>query len=217
MTVLTLEQALNLHESGSISEAEEAYLEILSEEPENAEAMKLLGVLNCQQQNYEEGVSYLEAAVEVDDSISEYHQVLGHAYLAVGKVEEGISSLLKAGDLDPGRAEIYGALGDTYQQIQQFEDALKAYQRAIVIEPDVLQYKNNAGLSAVFAGQFEIAEEYLAQVIAEDENISSAHYGLAFLRANAGDKESALRDVSKALALEPENPEYLRLKAEIES
>lgn len=217
MTTSTLEQAVALHKSGALVEAEEAYLSILNDEPENAESMKLLGVLNCQQKNYDEGISYLEAAVELAPSVAEYHQVLGHAYLADGKVNEGIKSLLTAGELDPGRAEIYTALGDTFQQIQQFDDALKAYQRALVIEPDVLQHRINAGLSAVFCGQTDVASEYLTQVTEADDSISAAYYGLSVLNAGAGQNETALQHISRALTLEPDNQEYLRLKAELES
>ena len=208
------EQALSLHQTGQIAEAEQAYLDIILDDPGNAEALKLLGVLACQQSNFEEGITYLEAAIENDSSMAEYHLALGHAYLVTGKVEDGIASLTKAGELDPGRAEIFGALGDVFQQVVNFSEALRAYQRAIVLEPDNINFRVGAGLSAVFAGHHEAATEYLEQALTEDKTIHQIHYGLALLKAESGDKSAAAELMAKANTLEPNNPEYQRLKAE---
>lgn len=216
MTNSPLEQALALHQSGNFAGAEEAYLSLVGEEPENAEALKLLGVLSCQMQKLDEGVSYLEAAIEIEDSISEYHLVLGHAYLSMGKIEEGILALKKAAEIDPGRAEVHSALGDTYQQVQQFAHAFESYQKAVAIDPGNILYRTNAGLTAVFSNHFDVAAEYLERVVAEDDSISSAYYGLCLLRGQAGDVQAAGQYISTALALEPDNPEYLRVKAELE-
>lgn len=214
MTTPTLEETVELHQSGQLEDAEAAYLSILADEPENAEALKLIGILSCQLEKFDEGISYLEAAVELDGSISEYHVVLGHAYLSTGSVDPGIASLRKAGELDPGRADVYGALGDVYQQAQNFPEALSAYQRAMVIDPDSVQYRLGAGISAVFAGQHDFATEYLRQVVAENGGLSAAHYGLSLISAEAGDMKAAWQHISDAVELEPENPEYKRLKTE---
>ncbi len=141
MNMSQLEQALTLHQSGNFEEAEKAYLDIVINKPGNAEALKLLGVLACQLNNFDEGIAYIEAAIEIDSTVAEYHLALGRALLAHGKVEEGIASVIKAGELDPSRAEVFATLGDVFQQVQNFPEALRAYQRAIVIEPDNIKVR----------------------------------------------------------------------------
>jgi len=211
-----LQKALNLHQAGQIEEAEKAYLDLVVDDPNNAEALKLLGVLSCQLQKFEEGVNYLEAAIELDASIAEYHQALGHAYLVSGAVEKGIASLNKAGELDPTRADIYGALGDTYQHIGDFPQALRAYQRAVVIDPDNVNYKIGAGLCAVFTEQYDSATEYFEQALTVTDTIPQIHYGLALVQSASGNNQAAVELISKAEALDPENPEYKRLREEFE-
>ena len=211
MTVATLESILELHQAGQMTEAEEGYLDILAEDPSNSEVLKLLGVLSCQKNEYEEGINYLEAAVDLDDSVAEYHFALAHAYLAFGEVEKGVDATLKAAEIDPGRADIFGHLGDTYQKISNFSGALTAYQRATVIDPDNHRYKVCAGLCAVFTGQHDSATEYLEQALESGEEVSQAHYGLALIFAEAGDNTAAVSSMAKALALDPGNSEYQRL------
>ena len=214
MTEDKLQAALALHQSGQLEDAEQAYLDIVVDESDNAEALKLLGVLSCQLEKFEEGVSYLEAAVDLEESVAEYHQALGHAYLVSGKVDEGIAALNKAGELDPGRDEVFGALGDTYQHIQNFPEALRAYQRATVIAPDNIRYRIGAGLCAVFTEQYEAATEYLEQALSENQGIPQIFYGLALVKAQKGQSKDAAELMAKAEALDPDNSEYKRLREE---
>lgn len=209
-----LQAALELHQAGKLEDAEQAYLDIVVDESDNAEALKLLGVLSCQLGKFEEGISYLEAAVELDDTIAEYHQALGHAYLVSGKVDQGIASLSKAGDLDPGRDEVFGALGDTYQHLQRFPDALRAYQRATVIAPGNVRYKISAGLCCVFTEQYEAATEYLEDALSQDQSIPQIYYGLGLVKGMQGDPKGAEELMAKACDIDPDNPEYKRLREE---
>ena len=142
-----LDIALKYHQEGQLDKAEEIYLEIIVEETKNAEALKLLGVLSCQKSKFDDGINYLEAAIDLDDQNSEFHLVLGNAFLHKGEVEKGVISLKKASELDPTSSEIFATLGDTYQKIKNFHEALAAYQRANVIEPDNIKHVICAVLS----------------------------------------------------------------------
>ena len=214
MATVSLEDALAIHQSGDLEQAEKAYLDIVMNDPGNSEALKLLGVLACQRQNFDDGISYLEAAIQNDDSVAEYHLAMARALLSTGKVEEGVASLTRASELDPGRAEIFATLGDVLQQVQKFGEALHSYQRALVIEPSNLKLIVNSGLCAVFAGQHETAREYLELAQSEDGSIPQVHYGLAMISAEADDKPGAKAHIDEALKLDPENPEYQRLQKE---
>ena len=209
-----LDIALKYHQEGQLDKSEEIYLEIILEQPQNAEALKLLGVLSCQRSKFDDGINYIEAAIEIDDQNAEYHFVLGNAFLHRGDVEDGIASLTKAGELNPGSAEIFATLGDTYQKITKFHEALNAYQRATVIEPDNVNHTICAGLYAIFTGQHETASEYLEQALEKNSVIPQIHYGLGVIKAETGNKKEAVKFMHKALELDPENPEYNRLVQE---
>jgi tetratricopeptide (TPR) repeat protein len=212
MAETAIEQALSLHQSGDLDAAEQAYLDIVTDDSQNAEALKLLGVLACQRGKFDDGINYLEAAIQIDDTVAEYHFALGQGYVATGKVEDGIKAMLEAGRVDPARADIYGAIGDTFQQIHNFPEALRAYQRAIALDSKNVNYKVGAGLTAIFSSQLDMATEYLEEVISERDNIPHAFYGLALIKAESGDTQAAHDLISKSVALDGNNPEYQRLK-----
>lgn len=216
MNTSVLEQAVALHKAGNLEDAEQSYLDILVDDPENAEVLKLLGVLACQQGNPEDGISYLEAAVDADSNVSEYHLALGRAHFESGKFEEGIASAVKAGELDPGSAEVFATLGYFYQHVQGFAEAQRSYERASIIDPDNVKFQVGAGLSAYFASQHDVAREYLNKAVERDNTVSQAYYGLALLNADAGEVSDAQDMIGKALALDAENPEYQRLKTQLE-
>ena len=217
MNTSQLEQALSLHQSGDLEAAEKAYLDIVMDDPGNAEALKFLGLLACQQNNFEEGIAYIEAAIENDSTQAEYHLVLGRALLASGKVEEGITSVIKAGEIDPSRAEIFATLRDTYQHVQNFPEALRSYQRAMAIEPENTKVRIGAGLSAIFAGQNDAAREYLEKANEEDQSFPQVYYGLALIDLEEGNKDEAAKNIEAALALDPDNPEYQRVQKTVAS
>ena len=207
-----LEEALGLHQAEQFDQAEEAYLNILVDEPKNAEVLKLLGVLACQRSQFEDGISYLEASIEADPSVSEYHHVLGHSYLVTGRIDDAITSFIKAGEIDPGREDVFAALGDTYQNIQKFPEALKAYHQAAEIAPDQIKYHVNAGLSAIFSNQFEIAGKYLNYALERTQDFSQVYYGLALVEAEKKQIANAHEFIKIAVKLDPDNPEYQRLQ-----
>lgn len=213
MTESPIEQALGLHQSGDLDAAEQAYLSIVMDDSKNAEALKLLGVLACQRGKFEDGVNYLEAAIEIDDTVAEYHFALGQGYLATGKVVEGIECIVEAGRLDPTRSDIYGTLGDTFQKIHNFPEALRAYQRAMALDSSNINYKIGAGLTAIFSEQMDVAAEYLEEAVGERDDIPHAFYGLALIKAESGDTKAAHDLISKSVALDANNPEYQRLQS----
>lgn len=211
MTESAIEKALSLHQSGDLEAAEQSYLDILVDDSRNAEALKLLGVLSCQLSKFDDGISYIEAAIEVDDTVAEYHYALGHSLLSIGRVEDGIKALMRAGELDPSRADAYGSIGDTFQHLQNFPEALNAYQRAAAIEAGNVKYQIGAGLSAVFSGKYELATTYLEKAASESDDIPQVFYGLALVKEAEGDIPGAKELMAKAVALDGENPEYKRI------
>ncbi len=52
MSQQQLQQAIQLHQQGSIEEAEQTYLHYLADNPEDPNSHDLLGILYAQQQNY---------------------------------------------------------------------------------------------------------------------------------------------------------------------
>ncbi|MGZ0215710.1 MAG: tetratricopeptide repeat protein [Acidimicrobiales bacterium] len=118
---------------------------------------------------------------------------------------------MKAGELDPSRADVYGVIGDTFQHLQNFPEALNAYERAVALDVSNVNYQVGAGLSAVFSGDNETATYYLEKAASVNDTIPQIFYGLSLVSSASGDTKAAQDLISKAIKLDPENPEYRRL------
>src|SRR5690348_16009460 len=100
-----VEQGLALHQQGRLREAEAVYREVLSREPNNADALHLLGVIATQVKQYTAAVQLIEAAIRVRPNVAFYHNNLGNAYRGLVRRKEAFDAYGRALQLDPNYVE----------------------------------------------------------------------------------------------------------------
>jgi len=76
---MALQSALEHHHSGRLPQAEAIYQQILSVNPNHAEALHLLGVISHQQGNNDLAVALINRAISVDPAEPRYYSNLGSA------------------------------------------------------------------------------------------------------------------------------------------
>jgi Flp pilus assembly protein TadD len=82
----SLTTALDLHKSGDLAQAAHLYQSILAHEPEQPDALHLLGVVALQQGNLRKAVELIGRAVAVNPSVPAFHGNLAEAYRAQGQL-----------------------------------------------------------------------------------------------------------------------------------
>lgn len=88
MTVqATLGQAMAKHKAGDLCAAKTLYEKILSQDPSDADAMNLLGVLALQRGKLNHACDLIQRAIAVAPQIAEYHHNLGQALKQKGDVD----------------------------------------------------------------------------------------------------------------------------------
>src|SRR4051794_7323993 len=102
---------LSHHQSGRFAEAKEMYMQVLSQEPENFDALHLLGVLAHQVGKHELAVDLIEKAVLQNDQNAVAFNNLGEAYKGVKRLDEAERCYRKALELKPDFAEVCSNLG----------------------------------------------------------------------------------------------------------
>jgi tetratricopeptide (TPR) repeat protein len=78
----TADRARELMASGESAQAESLLQDVLKTNPRDHEAAFLLGKISMREQEYGKAVEYAEKAVEIADSMAEYHLQLARALLA---------------------------------------------------------------------------------------------------------------------------------------
>ena len=96
-----LKAAVSLHHAGNLAQAAALYQKVLATEPENAEAMHLLGVLSHQQGAHARAIELISRAVAHRPNNPAFHANLAEAYRALGQFERAVGSSKTAIALKP--------------------------------------------------------------------------------------------------------------------
>ncbi|TMG75140.1 MAG: tetratricopeptide repeat protein, partial [Betaproteobacteria bacterium] len=91
-----LDIALQSHRAGRLSEAEAAYSEVLSVDPENIDALHFLGVIAYQRGEHGRAEELISRALSRNTSNAPAHSNLGNALGAQGKLDAAIACYQQA-------------------------------------------------------------------------------------------------------------------------
>ena len=109
--VMTLQAALDLHKSGQLDAAEDAYRGHLLVEPGSADALYLLGVLRQQRDDTAGAIELLRQAIAVHPDEAQFHLSLGGSQLRSGDMSGARASFERALTLDPNSVHTHTMLG----------------------------------------------------------------------------------------------------------
>lgn len=140
-----LQMAVEHHQAGRLSQAEHMYRQVLQREPNQADALHLLGQLHLQQGNVESAVELISQAIKVEPSREHYHFNLGNAQLAAGCLEEAARSYRQALQIKPDYVEAQVNLGNAFQAQGRLDEAIASYQQALLLKPDFAEAYCNLG------------------------------------------------------------------------
>ena len=188
-----IDLALEKHQAGQLDEARLLYTAILSEHPESADALHLLGVLHHQQRDHAEAVRLIERAIELDPDPSEFYSNLAEAYKAFGKTEEAIVAYGQAVERDPLNLAAWQNLGLLLQIHRRPIEAVNAWQKAVQLDPDSAVSHNNFGMSLQTLGRLTEAKDQYRLALSIKPNLVQAIENLTIVCIMQGDKEQAVQ------------------------
>jgi protein O-GlcNAc transferase len=84
--------ALRHHQAGRLNEAERLYRQILPADPCHADALHSLGVLAHQLCSNDPAVELIGKAIEQNGRVPAFHNNLGNALKALGKLDQAAAS-----------------------------------------------------------------------------------------------------------------------------
>lgn len=208
--MLTISQALTValeyHQSGHLQQAEEIYKEILQVDPNQADALHLLGVASHQQGRNEQAVAYISQAIRNNSERAEFHSNLGEAYRALGRLVEAAAEFQIALRLNPDMPEAHNNLGEVYRAQNQLADATREYQEALRLRPNMADAHLNWGLVLHQQNRTEEALAQFQQVLhvpAAASLHAKAQHNIGAIFQNRGELYEAAGRYQEALRLDP--------------
>jgi protein O-GlcNAc transferase len=206
--MLTVAQALTLavqqHQAGQLQQAEQLYRAILQVEPQQVDALHLLGVLADQVGQHERASTYIRQALRLKPDFAEAHYNLGGALKAQGKLDEARACYEQALRLKPHYPEAYNNLGTALEEQGQRAKALACYQQAVRLKPEYAEAHYNLGNFLYEQGQLAQAQAYLQQALRLKPDHAKARVNLGDVLQDQGKLAEAQACYQQALCVEPD-------------
>lgn len=143
-------------------------LQILTHQPETADAFFLLGMIAAEHRNYAKAAELIERALTLDPGRAEYHAHLGRCLVALRRPGAAFKAAAHALALEPADALTLDTIGVVMTHAGAHAEALEPFRRATEIDPGKAAYFYNLGASLQFAGRFTEAAESYRRALALD-------------------------------------------------
>lgn len=167
------------HRAGRLREAEAAYRLILDRQPDNPEALHLLGVLVHQRGDHETAAELIGRAIAVDAAVALYHYHLGETHRAAGRLAQAAACYREALARDPNYGDTHYGLANALFELGAVEEAVAGYRRAIELNPGDAEAHNNLGNALTDAGRIDSAMEAYRMALRARPDYTDAACNLA--------------------------------------
>lgn len=139
------QEALSLHQRGSLDRAEAIYQAILRTQPKHFFSMHYLGVVAYQTGRLETAFKLISEAIKVNPSNAAAYSNFGLVLQKLKRFDEAVASFERALALEPANAAAYNNRGIALKEVQRLDEALASYDQALALKPDYVDACYNRG------------------------------------------------------------------------
>jgi len=196
--------AFEYFQTGNLQKAEEICKEVLELQPNNADALHLLGLLYYQLKNYDVAIQHIRKALQISPADPDAYYNLGNAFFEKGQIDEVITCYQRALQLDPGFVEAYHNLGNALAEKGQLDEAITCYQKALQLNPNYAEAYNNLGYALYLKqGQLDEAITCYQKALQLKPDYAEAYNNLGLAIQEKGQLDEAITCYQKAIQIDP--------------
>ena len=207
-----LQQAVAFHQRGQLKEAQAIYVQILNRQPDQFDALQLLGTLAAQTQNPATAVELMTKALTINPRHAPTHNNRGLVLRELGQLDAAIAAYDKAIAIAPDYVDAYSNRGNALAELRQFTAAIASYDKAISIRPDFAQAHHNRGNALMELKQPEAAIRSYDKAIELQPGFAQAHCNRGNALKGLNRLAAAIASYQQAIAL---NPDYAAAHANL--
>ncbi len=198
-----IEQGLYCHRKGNFDEAETIYREVLGLDPNQPDALHLLGVLTHSRGNSSASVELISKAISIRPKFPEAYCNLGVSLEALNRLPESVTAFKEALNIKPNYMEAYFNLGNLHLKLDEPDAAIINYETALKINPDNVDIILNLGNAWSAKGDHTKAISYYKSALKIDPSSAEAYVNLGNSLKDSGDLTNAIYNLKCALQLQP--------------
>lgn len=200
----SLTTAVAHHQAGRLREAEEIYRKILAANPQEPDALHLMGLISHQAGRHDAAVEQIRRAVGLRPDAARFHNSLAVVYTSLGQLADAVDSYRAALQAQPDYADAHCNLGIALLDQGKSDEAIAALRRAIQLKPDHLKAHNNLGNALAAVGNPDQAEAAYRQALEIDPEYPETHFNLGNLLQDGGKLDQAIAAYRSAIQFKPD-------------
>jgi len=201
--IIAAEQHLK---DGRLEQAQAICAKVLKKEPDNIDAIFLLGSVYLNQKNYSESKRLLEQVLSPYPDHLGANNNLGVVFLEQKDLAAAEKCFKKVVELDPCHVNALVNLGNIYSERKQWESAETLYKKVLAIDPGNGVALNNLGRTFVEQNRIDEGIAYLQQALQFLPENSKIYLGLISALFDKRDMAECVDMMSKILNLSNPGP-----------
>jgi tetratricopeptide (TPR) repeat protein len=205
----SIADALALHESGRLSDAERIYRKILTTQPDRFDALHLLGVLLHQGGNHAEAIECIDAALATHPGHIGAWNNRGVVLLELKRFDEALTAFDRVLALKPDHVAALNNRANVLNHLDRPAEALAANDGALALAPEFADAYSTRGriLSALERFEEAVASYDKALALKGDDAVLFNNRGVALMGQRRA--LAALASYERAIELAPDYADAL--------
>jgi tetratricopeptide (TPR) repeat protein len=202
---VALAAAFRLHQAGRFLEAEMLYRGILKHDPDQIDALHLLGLATHQQGRHDEAERHIARAIALKDDAALFHINLGHVEAARRRHEAALAAYARALALAPGHPEALKGSGAANLALGRAREAADLYMTVLASQPGDARAHAGVGNARLLESEIQEAILHYEQSLALKPEQMEVRLNLANALLRLGRFDEAAAQCREALALAPDD------------
>lgn len=199
--------AVGHHRHGRLDEAEAGYRRVLDAQPDQPDALNMLGILAGQRGRTDEARDCFTRAIRANPRNPLFAYNLAMAEQAAGALEAAETHYRRALTLAPDYADALAGLGGVLLVSGRLDEAERCCRKALRLQPRNPRFLYNLGAVRLAQGAAEEAIRLTREALALAPDFAEAHANLGTALLAIEDYAAAIAAFDKALALNPDHAE----------
>ncbi len=196
-------RAAALRAQGDLPHAAEVCRRILDRDPDHADALHLLGVIDFQAGRLTEAVRRIGRAIRLRPKRSDFYSNLGNVLKKRGRLKASLAAFKRAKTLNPESPDILNNMGVTLYELGRLDEAIAAYEAAISLRPDYAEAYNNLCVPLKDKGRHGAVLSCCRKAVELSPRNAGAHSNLGNALSNLGRISEAVSAYERAIDLNP--------------
>ena len=200
------QQGLSLHQKGETAAAQHIYRRLLTLDPQNFDALHMLGVIALQEGDFAEAVNLIDRAIAIDPNNRAYAPAYSNRGIALRKMGQPAAardSFDRALALGANHADIHFNRGNALRDLGLHLEAIESFAKVTAIVPTHSDAYYHRGLSFSDVGLYQAAVDSFKEATRIQPDAPRFHNGLGIALSNMNRYEEAIDSFSKAIQLQP--------------